>query len=159
MVVGAADGLATAIGEDAVLLEPDRSLVRKAPVEVGVVARVTPRAEEAVLAVAVAHPAQVRMGVQHREQEALERASVAALIELALLNQLGPETRGGGGVLEHARGVRRGEPGGLGHRRVEQRARARPLLAPGHAADDRAGEAGEQHHETHQGQGEGRALV
>jgi hypothetical protein len=99
----------------------------------------------------------VRVSVQHGQGEPLERA-IVTLIEMPLLNELSTQARGGRGVLEHPVGVRRGEPGGLSHRRVEERARPRPLLAPGHAADDRAGETGEQHHETHEGQGERRSV-
>jgi hypothetical protein len=40
VVVGAADGLAAAVGEDPIFLEPDPSLIGKAPVEVDVVARI-----------------------------------------------------------------------------------------------------------------------
>jgi len=87
----------------------------------------------------------------------VKRAIVSEL-ELPVLHHLGAQTRSRRGVLEHAVGVGRGRPGGLGHHRVEEGARPRSLIAPGHAADDGAGETGEQHHEPHEGQGERRTV-
>jgi hypothetical protein len=62
------------------------------------------------------------VGAQDRQDESFELASVALRLEMPLLNELGAEACGRCRVLERTVGMRRGQPGGLRHRRVEQRA-------------------------------------
>ena len=98
------------------------------------------------------------MRAQHGQHEVLERAGIVG-IEQALLDEVQAHPGGGLGVLEDPGGVGGGEAGGLGHGRVEQRARARPLLAPGQPADDHAGETGEQDHQADQRQRQRRTTA
>ena len=158
VVVRAAGGLAPAVGEDAVFLEPDPVSDGEAAVHEDVAPLVAPGADEAVAAVAVADPAHVGMRAQHGLGERLECAHVVG-VEATAADQLGAEASDRLGVLQHPLGVGRGEPRGLGHRGVEQGAGARTLIAPGQAADDRPGETGEQHDEPDQGQRERRPTA
>ena len=121
VVVGTPHRLPPAVGQEAVLLEADATAGREAAVDVDVAALVTPGADEPVGAIAVAHPAHVRMRAQHGQHEVLERAGIVG-IELALLDEVQAHPGGGLGVLEDPSGVGGGEAGGLGHGRVDQRA-------------------------------------
>ena len=101
MVVRSLDRLAATVGPHAVFFHVDALTGREAPVHVEHAGAVPPRAHEAVLTVAVAHPGQLGVGAQHAEHKALDGVEVRG-VEATLGDELRPEPRRPLGVAQEA---------------------------------------------------------
>ena len=154
VIVRAPDRLAAAIREHAVLQEVDSRAHRPAAVDVDLLRRVPPRADEAVVAAAVARPGEVWVRAERGQREPLEGVG-GSRVEQPLAHELGAEPGGGLRVPEETLDVRRREPARARHGAVQELLREGALLLPGQGAEHRTREDGETDGQADQREREG----
>ena len=149
MVGRLAHPLPPAVGQDAILLEPDPAALGKAPVQVELAGAIVPGSHEAIGPVSVADPAQPGIRAQDPEGVFTERPEIVRGEE-SPRHEARAEPHRALGVAEELRGVVGRHARGLRHRVVDEGARPGVLLSPRQGSERGAGRRRQQHDQADQ---------